>query len=124
MPYVQGLSESIKNNFGKYAIQIYFKGNRTIKNIFVAPKDKDPVQYKSGLVYWYKCNRLDYDDEYIGESARTFGESYKEHLKAPSSMDGHHTITGHLTYFHNLRILGREGHGSARTIKESIHKGM
>ena len=29
-----------------------------------------------------KCNRLDCDEEYIGESTRTFGEMFKEHLKA------------------------------------------
>ena len=44
LPYMQGLCESIKNICGKYGIQTYFKGNRTLKNILVSPKDKDQIQ--------------------------------------------------------------------------------
>ena len=50
----------------------------------MAPKDKDPLLKKSGVIYRYKCDRVDCDDEYIGESARNFEERLKEHLKAPS----------------------------------------
>ena len=28
----------------------------------------------SGVIYWLKCDRVDCEDEYIGESSRTFGE--------------------------------------------------
>ena len=56
---------------------------------------------------------------YIGESVRTFGERYKEHLKAPSPIDGNHTTTGHLTTMDNFSLVGREGHGFSRTIQES-----
>ena len=38
---------------------------------------------QSGAIYWYQCGDLGCDDEYIGETSRTFGEKYKEHLKAP-----------------------------------------
>ena len=43
IPYTQGLGESIKNIHKRYGIQTHFKGNRTIKNILVKPKDKDPL---------------------------------------------------------------------------------
>ena len=80
IPYVQGLCKKIKINiYGKYGIQTYFKGNRIIKNILVSPKDTELKQYKSGIIHWYKCKILDCDDEYIGESARTFGERHEEH---------------------------------------------
>ena len=49
----------------------------------MAPKDKDLITQKSGVIYRYKCDRVECDDEYIGESARTFGERFKEHLKPP-----------------------------------------
>ena len=39
-------------------------------------------------LYRYKCDREECDEEYIGESARTFGERYKEHLKCPSLIYG------------------------------------
>ena len=83
IPHVYGQCKCIKNICIRYGILTYLKGNRTIKNILVSPKDMDPIQYKSVIIYWYKCNRLDCDDEYIGESARTFVGMYKEHVRAP-----------------------------------------
>ena len=51
--YMQGLGKSIKNIYKSYGIQDHFKENRSIKNILVNPKDKDPVDRKSGAIYWY-----------------------------------------------------------------------
>ena len=82
--YNEGLSESVKNTCKKYGIQFHFKSGKSIKDELVAPKDKDHLTKKSGIIYRYKCDRLECDEEYIGETARTFGERYKEHLKAPS----------------------------------------
>ena len=48
----------------------------------MAPKDKDHITIKNGIIYRFKCHRMDYDDEYTWESSRTFGERFKEHLKA------------------------------------------
>ena len=39
IPYTQGLGESIKTIYSKYGIQTHFKGNRTIKEMLVKPKD-------------------------------------------------------------------------------------
>ena len=47
------------------------------------PKDKEEMRKKSNIIYWYRCGRTECDEEYIGESARTFDERFKEHLKAP-----------------------------------------
>ena len=85
IPYTQGLCESIKKICGRYGIQTHFKGGSTIKNLLVSPKDKDPMVNQSGAIYWYQCGDLGCDDEYIGETSQTFGERYKEHLKAPLS---------------------------------------
>ena len=76
---------------------------------------------KSGAIYRYQCNNLGCDDEYIGETSRTFGERYKEHLKAPSAIHHHSFQTGHTTNQSNFQIIGREGHSLARNIKESIY---
>ena len=53
--------------------------------MLLKPKDKDPVDRKSGAMYWYRCGELTCDEEYIGETSRTFGERCKEHLKEPHS---------------------------------------
>ena len=121
IPYTQGLCESIKKICGRYGIQTHFKGGRTIKNLLVSPKDKDPVVNQSGSIYWYQCGDLGCDDEYIWEISRTFGERYKEHLKAPSAIHHHSNQTGHTTNQNNFQIIGREGHNLARNIKESIY---
>ena len=97
IPYTQGLCESIKKICGRYGIQTHFKGGRTIKNLLVSPKDKDPMVNQSGAIYWYQCGDLGCDDEHIGETSRTFGERYKEPLKAPSAIHHHSNLTGHTT---------------------------
>ena len=74
VPYNEGLSESIKNTCEKYGIQVHFKSGKSIKDELVAPKDKDQLTKKSGIIYRYNCDRLECDEEYIGETARTFGE--------------------------------------------------
>ena len=58
IPYTQGLCKSTKKISGKYGIQTYFKGNRTIKNLLVYPKNKDPMENKSGAIYWYQVGDL------------------------------------------------------------------
>ena len=121
IPYTQGLCESIKKICGRYGIQTHFKGGRTIKNLLVSPKDKDPMVNQSGAIYWYQCGDLGCDDEYIGETSRTFGERYKEHPKAPSAIHHHSSQTGHTTNQNNFQIIGREGQNLARNIKESIY---
>ena len=93
IPYTQGLCESIKKICGRYGIQTHFKGGCTIKNLLVSPKDKDPMVSQSDAIYWYQCGDLTCDDEYIGETSRTFGERYKEHLKDPSPIHHHNNQT-------------------------------
>ena len=121
IPYTQSLCESIKKICGRYGIQTHFKDDSTIKNLLVSPKDKDPMVNQSGAIYWYQCGDLGCDDEYIGKTSRTFGERYKEHLKAPSAICHHSSLTGHPTNHNNFQIIGREGHNLARNIKESIY---
>ena len=84
IPYAQGIRESIKNIYEKHGVAVHFKGGQTLKNILVSPKDKDAMAKKNSVIYSYSCGRIDCEEEYIGESGRTFGERFKEHPKAPS----------------------------------------
>ena len=74
---------------------------------------------KSGIIYRYKCDRVDCDEEYIGESSRTFWERFKEHQKAPSSIYDHYNITGHKISIDNFSLVGREDQNLMRTIKKA-----
>ena len=82
--YYQDLSESIKRSCKKYGVQVHLKGGLTIKNLLMAPKDKDHIQKKVESYTDIDVIGWEGDKEYIGESARTFAERFKEHQKAPS----------------------------------------
>ena len=64
---------------------------------------------------------MDCDEEYIGESSRTLGEGFKEHLKPPSPLYDHSNITGHNVTINNFNIVGREDLNQMRTIKEALY---
>ena len=72
--YVQGTAKSFKHICGKYGIKVHLKGNKTIKQILMKPKDQDPMDNKSEEIYSYKCNNIACNEEYIGETARILGE--------------------------------------------------
>ena len=124
VPYHRGLSESFKKVCSSHGVQVYFKGDITIKNLLMSSKDQDPIQKRSGVIYRYKCDRVECDEEHIGESSRTFGERFKEHLKAPSPIFDHYNITGHNVTIENFSIVGREDQNLMRTIKRALYVGV
>ena len=115
VPYYQGLSESMKRTCNKYGVKVYFRGGVTIKNLLMVPKDQHPMLKKVGSF------RVDSDEEYIGESYRTFGERFKEHQKAPSPIYNHYNITDHLVSIDKFSIVGREDQNLMRTIKKALY---
>ena len=98
VPYTKELSESFKKICGKYGIQTYFKGNTTIKQTLMKPKDQDPKYNRSGLIYSYKCQDIICGEDYIGETSRSWGERHKEHLRGPSPIHAHIQHTGHMLH--------------------------
>ena len=87
----------------------------------MAPKDKDPILKRSGVIYRFKCGRVDCDHEYIGESARNFEDRFKEHLKSPSPIHDLINISGHSVTIDNFSIVGREDQNLIRLIKETLY---
>ena len=84
-------------------------------------KDQYPQEKKSGLIYCYQCGAIDCGEEYIGETSRTLGECYREHLKEPSPIHAHSQHTGHQLNPDQFNIIGREDQDLSRLIKESIY---
>ena len=72
VPYTKWLSETLKKICSKHGIQVLFKGGNIMKNLMLAPKDKDTLTEKGGVIYKYKCQGVECNEEYIGESARPF----------------------------------------------------
>ena len=114
VPYHQGLSERIKKTCKKCGVQVHFKGGQTIKGLPL------PITNKSGVIYRYKCNEDRYEEEYIGESARTFPERFKEHQKSPSPIYDHCNTSGHKVKINNFTIVGREDQNITRAMKEAL----
>ena len=121
VPKYKGLSESLKRTCQKYGVQVYFKEDNIIKSLLMAPKDKDSLMKKGGVIYRYKCDWVECDDEFIGESSRTFGERFKEHQKAPSPIFDHYNTTGHKISIENFDIVGREDQNLMQAIKEALY---
>ena len=86
----------------------------------MAPKDKDPITNKSGVIYRYKCNEDGCEEEYISESARTFAERFKEHQKSPSLIYDHCNTSGHNVTINNFTIIGREDQNLTKAMKEAL----
>ena len=109
VPYTKGLCESYKSICSKYGVQAYFKRGNTLKNLLMFPKDKDEMKKQSNIIYWYRCGRTECNDEYIGESARTFEERFKEHLK-------HHHQSMNMT----IQLATKHQWRTLRLLKERV----
>ena len=64
---------------------------------------------------------MECDEEYIGESSRTFGKRFNEHQKVLSPIYDHYNITGHKISLDNFSIVVREDQNLMRTIKEALY---
>ena len=65
------------------------------------------MENKSWAIYWFQCGELVCDEEYIGETSRTFGERFKEHIREPSPMHNYSYIAGCTTTQDKIQIIGR-----------------
>ena len=111
----------MKHVCNKHGVQVHYIGRNTIKSLLMAFKDKDHITKKSSIIYRFKCSRVECDDEYIGESSRTFGERFREHLMAPSQIYDYYSITGHSTTIENFSFVGRKDQNLMRAIKEAVY---
>ena len=86
VPYIQGLSESIKRILHKdLSIKTIFTPTRSLRQILPHPKDPIPTSHKSGVVYKIPCK--DCDKSYVGQTLRTFDCRIKEHQRSAITGD-------------------------------------
>ena len=119
VPYIK--QKSSRRLVTNKAYKVHLKGTNTVKQLLMAPKDKDPKLTKSGVIYRYQCPTSNCTKQYIGESGRSLGERYKEYLKAPSPIHLHTSITGHPVSPDCFTIVDREAQGLTRNIKEVMY---
>ena len=80
LPYIQGVTESIKRMLEGVDVRVRMKPHRTLRQILVNPKDPIPIQHKVGIVYRVPCK--DCPKVYVGQSGRTLECRIKEHKRA------------------------------------------
>ena len=79
----KGLSESLMNVCSKHRIKVYFTWGKTIRSLLLVPKDKDLITKKGGVIYRYKCDRVECDEEYIGRVLRNIWGEVQRTPKEP-----------------------------------------
>ena len=84
VPYMPGTGDKFRKLCKRKGIQVHFKVTNTLRTMLGNPKDKDPQNNQTGIIYHYKCPQINCPSAYIGESGRSFWERVKEHFKAPS----------------------------------------
>ena len=74
---MDGLSQKLQRIYRTYGIATSFKPHSTLRKQLVSPKDLNPADKKSGVVYEIRCTSC--PDIYIGHTGRQLGERWKEH---------------------------------------------
>ena len=90
-------------------------------SLLVAPKYKGLILKKVGVIWRCKNDRVQCDEEYIGESSRTFGERFVEHQMVPAPIYDHSNTTGHTATIENFSIVGRLDQNLIKSIKEALY---
>ena len=126
LPYVKGVSETLRRIFSKNKIRCTFYTKDTIRNALSHPKDPVDKNKQNNIVYKIPCD--DCNAVYIGESKRTLEKRASEHERAVRNGDleknkiAHHCWTSdHRFNFDNKTIIDRETNMTTRKIKETIH---
>ncbi len=119
IPYIKGVSESLRRVYRKRGVAVHFKPYNSIRNILVKPKDKIKKGEKVGIVYQLKCH--DCDDTYVGESGRALKTRVEEHRRPNSAVATHAKENRHSIDYEWVQILDQESNWNKRGIKESIH---
>ena len=88
LPYVKGLSESIKRSCKHFNIKFAFKSRRTL---LTRVKNTIPKE-KKGVVYKVNCSC---GNTYIGETGRTLYVRLNEHRRAVKMNNKSNGITVH-----------------------------
>ena len=112
--------ENFRKLCKKKGIQVHFKGTKTLRTALVNPKDEDPKDNQRGIIYNYQCAQINCPSTYIGESGRSLGERVKDHVKVPSCIHLHSTITGYPMDPEQFNIIHKEVSSHSRIIKEAM----
>lgn len=134
IPYIDCLSEQIKNTFKGHTtkkqekIKITTRSHNTIKRRFFSKtKSKNKKELKSGIIYNIPCTQC--PKSYVGQTGRYLKQRLNEHkndqrnflLKSnPTALVEHKIETGHNFDFDNTTILQTQSNYKKRLFAEMI----
>jgi hypothetical protein len=121
LPYIQGLSEQIKNLLSKCNIPVAHKGHNLLKGHFSKLKTKTAYLKKSHVVYEIPCNSC--NGVYIGQTSQYLKarlQSHKYDKKNQTALTKHEKQHKHSFNYDKTRILRTEIYNKKREIFESM----
>ena len=85
MPYVRGVSESLRRTLTLLRIRTCFKPHKTIRQMLCKPKDPIPYLQQSEIVYRIPCSKC--PASYIGQTGRRLEQRVKEHKRSVAQVN-------------------------------------
>ena len=126
VPYVRGISESIRRLLEKVDVKVRMRPYRTLRQILVRPKDPVPAEEKTGVVYRIPCR--DCPQAYIGQTGQTLTCRLKEHKRATergnidvSAVAEHAWVNNHRVNWEAAEVLEVKQEWYKRCMIESWH---
>ena len=126
LPYIKGLSESIRRILSPLSIRVMFRPFTTLRQMLVHPKDPVPVSKRKGVVYSIPCAEC--PRTYIGQTGRSLDLRLQEHRRALKNGDvtasavAEHVFTaGHQVDLSKASVIDYHPHTQTRCLLESWH---
>ena len=126
LPYIHGLSQSIRRILSSLAIKVTFCPLRTLRQELVHPKDPIPERQRKGIVYSVPCNEC--SRAYIGLTGRSLDHRIAEHRWAlrngdvVASAPAEYVFTaGHKMDLSKATVIDTHPHAQTHYLLESWH---
>ena len=123
LPYIKGLSESIRRILSPLSIRVMFCHFTTLKQMLVHPKDPVPVSKGKGVVYSIPCAECPHT--YIGQTGRSLDLRLQEHRPAlrngdvtASAVAEHVFTAGHQVDLSKASVIDYHPHTQTQCLLE------
>ena len=110
IPYIQSVSEEIRQVLGSVNITMHFRPPGTLRQVLFHPKDKVPKEKKTNVVYQAECGQC---GQCVGETQQPLSKRVLQHTHSAagrpnSAFLDHMCATGHVLDLDIFSILERE----------------
>ena len=125
IPYVRGVSESIRRILSSLGIRVCYKPFQTLKQMLSHPKDPVPDLQRRDVVYKIPCAAC--SSSYIGQTGRKLSQRLDEHRRAfrqadfnSSALAEHAWTCDHAVDWSNVKVLSNPRDYTTRMLEEAV----